>query len=171
MTQFLIAFSVCFFSYFYHTSTHYFEYKGKRFINLPHFIFEIIIFAGYFAFGLMIFFDPIKINLSSNIATPLGLLIGGLGFLIAFWAAKDKKGFQESENLITAGIYSKIRHPLYLGLILIHIGFPIAFLSLLSLISVVILIPQIFLWKYWEEKLLIKKFGDKYIEYKKKTLF
>jgi protein-S-isoprenylcysteine O-methyltransferase Ste14 len=41
-----------------------------------------------------------------------------------------KHGVGEEEALVTAGIYSKIRHPMYIGLILLHIGYPVIFKSL-----------------------------------------
>lgn len=76
------------------------------------------------------------------------------------------------EKFVTKGIYSKIRHPLYLGIKIILIGFTISFKSIIGLISVfVILIPWHIYRARREEQELIKKFGNKYIEYKKKTLF
>lgn len=170
---FLIAFVVCLVSYIIHTALHFFE-SGER-ENAGSKIVEvtsmIIVFAGYFAWGFMIFNDPIKIEVNSFVAIPLGLLIGLAGFAMFILSTVAKKGFHELEHLVTKGIYSRVRHPMYLGTILIHIGFPIAAKSLLTLISAVIWIPLIIVWKYVEEKQLERKFGQEYLEYKKQTFF
>jgi protein-S-isoprenylcysteine O-methyltransferase Ste14 len=73
-------------------------------------------------------------------------------------------------DLITTGIYSKIRHPMYLGFILWSIGFPIFFGALFSFILSFLFIGNILFWRYLEEKELIERFAD-YQEYKKTTIF
>jgi protein-S-isoprenylcysteine O-methyltransferase Ste14 len=75
------------------------------------------------------------------------------------------------EHLVKKGVYSKLRHPMYIGIMLMHIGFPIASRSLLTLVSSVIWVSIILSWRYMEEKSLERKFGEKYVEYRKSTLF
>ena len=60
---------------------------------------------------------------------------------------------------------------MYLGIILLHVGFPLAAKSLLTLLSAIIWVPLILMWKYWEEKDLGEKFGKEYREYKNRTFF
>ena len=172
-SEFLIAFIICLAGYIFHTVIHFFEYKGYKFAKSKTLqtILTIIIFMGYLGWGFMIFLDPLRMNMSNYIAIPLGLLIGLTGLLMFILSTKAKKGFYELDRLVTKGIYSKIRNPMYLGIILIHIGFPFTSKSLLTLISAIIWIPLIFTWKYWEEKDLERKFGKEYSEYKKRTLF
>ena len=73
------------------------------------------------------------------------------------------------QRLITDGIYSRIRHPLYLGEMTRNLGFALLFSSLYGLI--VMIIANIFLFYRIEieEKMLIAEFGLEYEEYKKKT--
>jgi len=172
-SKFLIAFIVCLAGYVFHTVIHLFEYKGYKFAKSKTLetVLTIIIFIGYFGWGLMISSDPVKMNISNHVAIPLGLLIGLTGFVILILSVKAKKGFDELDHLVTTGMYSKIRNPMYFGIILIHIGFPIAARSLLTLISAIIWIPLIFTWKYLEEQDLEKKLGAEYSEYKKRTMF
>ena len=170
---FLIAFMVCLVSYIIHTVFHFFESSerenaGSKIVEVTN---MIIVFAGYFAWILMIFSDPTKMEVNSFVAAPLGLLIGLTGFVMFILSTIAKKGFHELEHLVTKGIYSRVRHPMYLGTILIHIGFPIAARSLLTLISAIIWIPLILVWKYIEEKQLERKFGQEYLEYKNQTFF
>jgi protein-S-isoprenylcysteine O-methyltransferase Ste14 len=170
---FLIAFLLCLAGYVYHTGLHVFQHKGYKFAKskATHAVLEIMLFVGYLAWGFMIFSDPIKISMSNYVALPLGLLVGLAGLVIVIVSAKAKKGFEEIEHLITHGIYSRIGNPMYVGMILMHVGLPLAARSLLTLISAVIWVPLILIWKYMEEKDLEKKFGKEYSEYKKRTLF
>ena len=172
-TIFLIAFLLCLAGYVFHTVIHVFEHKRYEFAEsrVAHTILEIMILIGYVGWGFMIFTDPVKIGLSNYLALPLGLLVGLTGLAIIIVSTKTKEGFEEIDHLVTHGIYSKIRNPMYLGIILIHIGFPIAAKSLLTLISAIIWIPLILIWKYMEEQDLERKFGKEYSEYKKRTLF
>jgi protein-S-isoprenylcysteine O-methyltransferase Ste14 len=73
-------------------------------------------------------------------------------------------------DLITSGIYSKIRHPMYLGFILWSIGFPIYFGGLFSFILSFLFIGNILFWRYLEEKELAGRFPS-YEVYKRTTLF
>lgn len=170
---FYIALIITFVSYTFHTFAHFFEYKGKqgRRSKVVDILLHIFIFAGYAAWVLMILTDPVQMNLSSYIAFPLGLIIGGAGLVLIIWSTIAKKGFSEIDHLVTKGIYAKLRHPMYLGTILIHLGFPLAAQSMLTLVSAIIWILQILLWKHIEERALIKKFGQKYLDYKKRTYF
>ena len=91
--------------------------------------------------------------------------------IIGAIATIQKKGYSETDYLIKSGIYSRLRNPMYLGIIFIHIGIPLFFESMITLISALIWIAMIILWKHWEEKCLERKFGEQYINFKKRTLF
>ena len=71
------------------------------------------------------------------------------------------------EEVISTGIYSKIRHHQYLGAILSHIGITILLSSLYSLLSTPLIIFLIYLFSWKEEKELIREFGKDYKVYKK----
>jgi protein-S-isoprenylcysteine O-methyltransferase Ste14 len=171
--NFLIAFLVCLASYVFHTMTHLLEHKGRSFeeSKVMHAALTIVIFSGYVAWGFMIFWDPIKIDVGSTAFFWLGMIIGLLGILLLIVSLVAKHGFWHSDQLATRGVYSRIRHPMYFSLILIHLGFPLGAGSLLTLSSVIIWIPLVMLWRYWEEQILENKFGQEYSEYRKKTFF
>jgi protein-S-isoprenylcysteine O-methyltransferase Ste14 len=85
-------------------------------------------------------------------------------------AGTTVKPFEESSALITSGIFRFSRNPMYLGMVLIHIGAAILLGSLSPYIMVVIftlLIQWIFIIP--EEKALEAKFGQDYLQYKQKV--
>ena len=170
---FLIAFTLCLVSYIVHTVPHFYENSEREYASSKtvEVIITIIVFIGYSAWVFMIFSDPIKMEVNKYVAVPLGLLIGIAGFAMFVISAIAKIGFSELDHLVTKGIYSRIRNPMYLGIILLHIGFPIAARSLLTLASAIIWIPIILVWRYMEDKRLARKFGSEYLEYKAQTFF
>jgi protein-S-isoprenylcysteine O-methyltransferase Ste14 len=101
----------------------------------------------------------------------IGISLSGIGliaFLTGLFTIKTLESFEG--DLITTGIYSIIRHPMYFGFILWLIGFPVFFGSLYLLGLSFLFIVNILFWKYLEELELEKRFPS-YLEYKKTTLF
>ena len=95
-----------------------------------------------------------------------GLIFFGLYVIYQGWmliyGAQGKK-------LLTAGVYSYVRHPQYAGLFLVTIGFLFQWPSMTTLIMWPIL-----MWSYYrlamkEEKDVEKIFGKQYEEYRKKV--
>lgn len=76
----------------------------------------------------------------------------------------------DSANLKTDGLYERVRHPSYLGLLLMLGGFSLQMGSAWSFL--ILVIPVFIALNYRiniEEKLLISEFGDSYRDYKSKT--
>jgi protein-S-isoprenylcysteine O-methyltransferase Ste14 len=96
------------------------------------------------------------------------VIIGVIVFIIALFTIKTLENYVG--DLITMGIYSKIRHPMYFGFILWCIGMPVYFGAYFSLILAFVFVGNILFWKHLEEIDLEKRFPD-YNVYKSKTLF
>ncbi|MEK6887448.1 MAG: isoprenylcysteine carboxylmethyltransferase family protein [Candidatus Aenigmatarchaeota archaeon] len=97
----------------------------------------------------------------------IGIIILSLGM-----ATIDKALTSKKSRLITSGIYSKIRHPIYYGRILFFIGLTLFFRSVFGIVLIMILLVPLHIYGIREEEReLVKKFGNKYIKYKNKTLF
>jgi protein-S-isoprenylcysteine O-methyltransferase Ste14 len=167
---FFAAFLVCFISYVLHTESHYSAARSRN-PRFPERFIEISVVVGYFAWISMMFSDPLKFQPYPVFQMPLGIIVGIAGIAVIAKAHKQKEGFSETEKLVNTGVYSKIRHPLYFGMMLAYIGFPIAFGCMMTLASAAVWGSFAFTWKTWEEKELVRRFGNDYIEYKKKTLF
>lgn len=118
----------------------------------------------------MLFTDPVKIGGGVPIAI-LGGILGITGVALFGAAVRSKQGFQETTGLVTTGVYSRLRHPMYLGILLIHLGFPLLTDSALSIFSAVLWAPQILLWKHWEDEELEERFGETYRGYRRQTFF
>jgi protein-S-isoprenylcysteine O-methyltransferase Ste14 len=100
-----------------------------------------------------------------------GLSLFGVGivlFLTALFTIKSLESYDG--DLITKGIYSKIRHPMYLGFVFWLIGLPLFFEALVSCFLSFLFIANVLFWRYLEDKELEKRFVA-YKEYKKKTIF
>jgi protein-S-isoprenylcysteine O-methyltransferase Ste14 len=76
---------------------------------------------------------------------------------------------QPGHTLVTDGIYSVIRHPSYLGLFLVSLGWVLAFRSIVGLILTACLIPPLLARIRAEEALLLDQFGDEYRAYRSRT--
>ena len=74
-----------------------------------------------------------------------------------------------SNTLITEGILERVRHPLYLGILLIYVAFLCLSISLICVgLFIVVLIIYNKMANY-EENVLEKLFGNDYLDYKKKV--
>jgi protein-S-isoprenylcysteine O-methyltransferase Ste14 len=76
----------------------------------------------------------------------------------------------ENHKLIETGLYKNIRHPGYLGQLLIFMGTALSFSNWLSVVFM--MIPVLFGYInriVVEERFMIKQFGQKYIDYQKRT--
>jgi protein-S-isoprenylcysteine O-methyltransferase Ste14 len=105
----------------------------------------------------------------------LPFIIGGL---IIRWIAIIQLGnsftvdvaINRDADLKTDGIYEKVRHPSYSGMLLIITGFSITMCSLYSFLVLVVPVFIAVLYRInVEEKLLTDEFGESYSEYKKET--
>lgn len=103
----------------------------------------------------------------------LGTILIIAGFRVVYMAKKHHKAkVGKRKELITNGIYSIIRHPIYLSWFLIFIGFSFIFDSILTMIFLPLFIVLLEIHVILKEKfILLPSFGKFYLEYKKKTPF
>jgi protein-S-isoprenylcysteine O-methyltransferase Ste14 len=147
--------------------------KHKKLLK-PNKISFIIILINmlllWFSWYLLCSSDPSMISLPT-IINYFGLLLfigGAILFLTALFTIKSLETYVG--DLITTGIYSKIRHPMYLAFIFWLIGLPFYFGGTYSFILAGIFIINVIFWKHLEEIELIERFAG-YVDYKKHTLF
>jgi protein-S-isoprenylcysteine O-methyltransferase Ste14 len=134
----------------------------------------VIIFTNmallWISWVLLCFHDIHHIELP-DIIRYVGISLVGIGLITFLMALFTIKTFESYEgDLITNGIFSKIRHPMYFGFILWLIGLPIYFGALYAFILAFVFIANVFFWRYLEEKELETRFSS-YKDYKKTTIF
>ena len=121
------------------------------------------------------------LKLESLSATDLTLFAVGVMMIIAGFAirlvamATLKRNFsgalriRENHTLVKNGIYKRVRHPAYLGAIMLLPGIPVMMSSLLGFLVMLLLIPYLLHRIKLEESMMIDKFGKEYEEYMKSS--
>ena len=128
---------------------------------------EYLLLIGTGILGL--FFSWSKLPFSPVLNIVGGILILS-GLLFHVHAEKNHKQAHEKSadivKIVKNGVFSKIRHPLYLSAIIINLGIALAFGVVLTLL---IALCSIFHWiitALKEEEFLLQKFGQDYSQYK-----
>jgi len=95
------------------------------------------------------------------------VIFGGFFLLAGAWNVLYKA--QQTHTLATTGPYAYVRHPQYMGFILIMIGFLLQWPTLLTLIMFPILVMMYVRLARREEREVQEEFGEAYIRYAANT--
>jgi protein-S-isoprenylcysteine O-methyltransferase len=107
---------------------------------------------------------------SGNVIMAIGLLIRVFAVLTLKEYYTRTLKIQENQKIIDVGLYKHLRHPGYLGLIMIWTGAGLSSNNYLILIIVALLTLSAYHYRMnSEEKMLIEAFGDDYKSYMKRT--
>ena len=96
------------------------------------------------------------------------ILIGG-GFWLLASAWKVLYEAQRQHKLATSGAYARVRHPQYVGFILIMFGFLFQWPTLVTLVMFPILLVMYVLLARREDRDAIAEFGEEYVRYSGRT--
>lgn len=96
------------------------------------------------------------------------IIAGSIVFFTGLFTIKTLESYKG--DLITKGIYSKLRHPMYTGFILWISGGALVYGVQTALILAPLFIANVLYWRHLEELELERRFPD-YSAYRKKTLF
>jgi len=122
--------------------------------------------------GIDSFILHYTINLLGLITYSITVPIGIVCFITGVYFVRNSEAvvFSNKEGkVINTGVYAWVRHPMYLGSLLILLGFTVATLSILSLIVWAVFFVFINRMATYEEKDLTRLLGQRYVDYQKKV--
>lgn len=147
--------------------------QGFKWYRLFYTIFSIFLFLAILVQSILI--SPQSFLAQNPIMTYLGYMLAAFGTIILVKSSKQinikeflgEETFEKPLKLIQTGLYSRVRHPLYLGLLMIFLGYVFVSIHYTALIHFICLVIYLPFGIYFEEKNLIHQFGDKYQAYQK----
>ncbi|MBW3004804.1 isoprenylcysteine carboxylmethyltransferase family protein [Candidatus Woesearchaeota archaeon] len=119
----------------------------------------------------------IKLRPATTMYSYIGILLIFIGGLIRVYARKELDRFfsfevvvQKDHKLVKKGLYKSVRHPMYLGILFIFFGLAIALSSFYGVLALIVFYVPALLYRISaEEQVLIKEFGEEYLDYSEKT--
>ena len=96
------------------------------------------------------------------VTAALALMIGGLAQL---------RGLENIDHLVTTGLFSRLRHPMYAGFVLWIVGWVVCYGAVASLAVGLVCIGNILYWRRLEEGALESRYGEAYRVYRQGTWF
>jgi protein-S-isoprenylcysteine O-methyltransferase Ste14 len=135
--------------------------------------FQFVAFLAIHWWGI---YDFSRLSSQELILQVLGTIVLLSAIIINQVAIRTLKGLfdritiKPNHQLVTTGIYRQVRHPVYLSYVLLLVGYCTI---VQSFVSLVITVVSCTIWLEnrinIEEKMLIEKFGDRYLAYQGKT--
>ena len=114
--------------------------------------------------------DPFRFALPDTVRwMALGVVIVGLG--LAIGGLVQLRGVENIDHLVTTGLFSKLRHPMYTGFILWILGWATYHGAVVSLVIGCVGIGNILYWRRLEEENLESWYGEDYRAYRQGTWF
>ena len=129
-------------------------YVESRFLMPDFFGFDSFLMVTLLGLGLMM--------VGGEITIMARFQLGALG--------GPKIVLEKEHILITTGLYHYIRHPMYLGFLMVFIGYALSFRGFIMTLVLFIGLFLIFRDRMeLEEKLMFERFGEEYLEYSERT--
>jgi len=141
--------------------------------KIPRYLVRIFILLIFVVPPIVFPFTEVsKMKIPSIVALFIGAFFLGISFIIRIVAQKRigvSPALKNKVRLVTTGIYGFFRHPMYIGNGLFAMGMALLFNSLyaflFSILYAFLYLPII----YFEEKDLLRKYGEEYKKYKEKV--
>jgi len=116
------------------------------------------------------FLDPFSIRQITSWLCLIGsLFLAGSGFYLIKPRGNPEGDFEDTTALITSGVYTYIRHPLYASLIIFSLGAFLKDFSILGVGLVITTLIGVYLTARIEEGHNLERFGQAYQDYMDKT--
>jgi protein-S-isoprenylcysteine O-methyltransferase Ste14 len=151
--------------------------SGKREDRSNRWVIGAFALIGVLAAYLPAYADRMEfLTLDGNAIRWLGVGFFIIGGVLRIWPIyvlgrrfSGLVAIQDGHTLVTSGVYSIIRHPSYLGLLINSVGWALAFRSSVGLLLVALVVPPLIARIRAEENLLRSSFGAEYDAYVART--
>jgi len=120
--------------------------------------------------------QPRIVGIFGMVSTIIGIPLLGIGvylwvrLLFVEWPEINKalEGYKQTQSsfLITTGLYSKVRNPIYTACFFTILGWYFIWRAVHGLLFIPVILAVIVIGTLIEEKYLTKKFGDEHMKYK-----
>jgi len=134
------------------------------------FLFQLLVFSGS---GFVL--SGLPLQLPSNVDLQLaGVVLTLIGYLVFIWSVIVRGKYSvswampEDQKLVTWGPYRHVRNPSYLGYFLMFFGMFLSWSNVFTVLPL-LAIPGYHRVAVEEERFLVKRFGDDYLEYQRAT--
>ncbi len=114
--------------------------------------------------------DPYRMDLPGAVRWA-GFAVFLAGMALAVGALIQLRGVENIKHMVTAGLFRKIRHPMYTGFILWIFGWSVYHGALLSLAIGLFGVAATLWWRHLEDRRLEVQFGSGYRNYRLTTWF
>jgi protein-S-isoprenylcysteine O-methyltransferase Ste14 len=141
---------------------------------------KIIQFIAQFAFLLVIVFPVLDHRFRWSTMPPYVNIAGdvliALGFYIVFLVFKENTFTSAlvevvaDQEVISTGPYARVRHPMYIGALILLLGVPLALGSLLGIFTI-IPITLVIIWRLLDEERFLAKSLQGYVDYEDKVKY
>lgn len=111
-----------------------------------------------------------------DVVSLLGDALILLGFLIDFFVFRENTygasniQVTEGQEVISTGLYAVVRHPMYLGVLVMMLGVPAALGSLWGYLALALMLP-VLIWRILDEEKTLKRDLQGYQEYTQKVRY
>jgi protein-S-isoprenylcysteine O-methyltransferase Ste14 len=139
-------------------------------------VFTVLVPSLYLLALAVAWFTPKHFGFGQRELVYVGLAVGLSGVVLWIVAmiqlGKSLAVLPGGDRLVTQGVYRYLRHPVYLGIDMTLFGLFLAVGSTMGMVYFfVVVLPLNMIRSRFEEKALLRKFGDPYETYRQHTWF